>query len=544
MLACSALISFNIKKHPEIISLDPSIGSPGDVIVIKGKEFGSSRGSSFVEIGSERLTSSSYLSWKNDEIKIVLPPNVQNGLVIVDSSGRRSKPAIFVNQTELPVAVPPNPRTTYPVILSLSADTISTGQRLIITGNNFGDIRGNSCVYFKTNHTSLSNTDVPATRELVDLKGNQDNYIPANADDYDYEYWSDTEIHVRIPDGAVAGNMYVHTEKGNSPYQKIQINSDSGSKQYSSGRTYLIQVTADIANVKAARNSSLTLHIPRPVTMASQPVAQMTECNPQPVLADYHHAVIHQTDFTQFEDKKKRFSQNFMVSVYSITSSVNENQIKPFTDKTRLLYTAAVQADACVPSNSARVRILASDIINKEKNPYIQAKLIYTYMLNNYRLLSKMRTGDISPLDMIDSKKGDAYDYAILYTALLRSVGIPAKPVSGILVDAELKTKNHWWSEFYLENFGWVPVDPALGAGLSYKPFQPVSDPVSFYFGNLDSQHIAFSTGWDTVKPSLVNNKTVYHPRSYALQSIWEEASAGVDRYSSYWNNPSVLGVY
>ncbi len=544
VISASTFVSINIKRTPEIISVNPPTGSPGDIIALKGKKFGSARDSSFVEIGGERLTSSSYLSWNNNEIKIVLPPNVQNGLIIVDTSGKRSKPAVFVNQTAIPVAVPPNPRTSFPIITSLSADTVSTGQVLILTGTNFGDVRGNSNVFFRTSHTSLSNTDIPISRDTPDIKGILNNYIAANTDDYDYEYWSDTEIHVRIPDGAVSGNIYIHTEKGNSPFQKIQINTGCGTKNFSSGRTYLIQITTDISNAKAARNSSLTLHIPRPVTTASQPKAEMTECTPSPVLANYHHTVIQQADFSELEDKKKRFSQNFMVAVYSIETQIDENQIKPFEDKKRLLYTTSVQADTCVPSDNAKVKKLAAEIIQKEQNPYRQARLIYDYLLHNYQLLSKIRTGDISVPDMIESRKGDAYDFAVLYTALLRSVNIPSKPISGILVDAELKTKNHWWSEFYLENFGWVPVDPALGAGLEFKPFRPVGNPADFYFGNLDSQHIAFSTGWDSLKPSLVTNRIVQRPRSYALQTIWEEASVGMEKYSSYWSNPSILGVY
>ena len=69
-------------------------------------------------------------------------------------------------------------------------------------------------------------------------------------------------------------------------------------------------------------------------------------------------------------------------------------------------------------------------------------------------------------------------------------------------------------------------------------------DAKSYYFGNLDGQHIVFSRGWNDIKPGPQNNKTVYRPRSYALQSIWEEASGKVIKYSSYWADPIVIGVY
>ena len=40
------------------------------------------------------------------------------------------------------------------------------------------------------------------------------------------------------------------------------------------------------------------------------------------------------------------------------------------------------------------------------------------------------------------------------------------------------------------------------------------------------------------------NSKIVYRPKTYALQSIWEESSEGNVNYSSLWNDPIVLGLY
>ena len=108
-----------------------------------------------------------------------------------------------------------------------------------------------------------------------------------------------------------------------------------------------------------------------------------------------------------------------------------------------------------------------------------------------------------------------------------------------------MKTRPHWWTEFYIEGFGWVPVDISLGMGLPYKSFRPVENNVEFYFGNLDGQHIAFSKGWNEIKQTISqNSKIVYRPKTYALQSIWEESSEGNVNYSSLWNDPIVLGLY
>ncbi|MBO7612987.1 MAG: hypothetical protein IKQ23_03820 [Treponema sp.] len=59
----------------------------------------------------------------------------------------------------------------------------------------------------------------------------------------------------------------------------------------------------------------------------------------------------------------------------------------------------------------------------------------------------------------------------------------------------------------------------------------------------MDNQHIIFSRGWTQIKPSLLNSKIVYRPRTYALQSVWEEASDSMLNYSSLWNNPTIIGI-
>lgn len=523
-------------SEPLLKSVNPSIGSPGDVLVLKGDHFGSTRNTGFVEIGGERLTASSYLSWADDEIKLVLPSNVQEGLVIVDVSGKRSNPGVFTNETTVPVTVRSDQISKIPVIIGLSHGTAATGQKISITGANFGDIRGDSCVFFKTSRSSSLPSDSNLSLNTADM-------LPANQDDYDYEFWSDTEISVRVPDGAISGNVTVKTPEGLSRPQPITI-ANRGKKTFSNGKTYLVQVSADIANVKATSNSSLTLHIPRPNILSSQPAVEMTECNPQPLLDNYRNTVIHQVEFKELKDNKKQFTQNFMVQVYEISCEINKDQVRPFSDKERPLYAGNIKANPYVPSDSDAVKELGLYVVKKESNPYVQARLVYDYLIENFTLSDVASSKDFALETILQQKQADAYDLTVLFTAMLRSLGVPAKMMSGILVDARLKTQNHWWSEFYIENFGWVPVDPGLGAGMGYEAFHPVENKKEYYFGNLDSQHIVFSTGWEILKPYMVNNKIVYRPRSYALQNIWEEASAGTDSYSSFWNVPVVLGLY
>lgn len=544
-------ISIHVRRPPVIESITPPVGAPGDIMTITGHNFGPTQQvESFVEVGGSRITSSGYLNWQDTEIRVILPINVQDGLVLVRTKNGISKPGFFANEAGIPIAVPADTKTTLPVISSVSPATASPGALITLTGSNFGTIRNNAKVYFSANRDDADTSALTgATMQTEPGYASQNArgrfslaYTPADESNYDYEYWSDTEIHVRVPDSAASGVVYVRTEKGESNHSTLQVHSPIGKKTFTERKTYLVQVTTDVQNQDPKNPATLTLRIPRPTLSAQQPMVEMTECKPQPLIDDYRNMIIQQYEFTKNGRQKQRFSQNFVIAVYSVHTEITERAVKPFSEKTRVLYSDATRADRLIKSDDDAIIQTAQEIVKKATNPYTQAKALYSYLLDTCTLTDSKQQAE--PLSMLESKKGDAYDFAITFTTLARALGIPALPVSGILVDAALQAENHWWCEIYLENFGWLPVDPALGAGLTYKAFKQIEDQRSFYFGNLDSQHIAFSRGWNDVKPSFVNSKTVYRPHTYAFQPIWEESTSSSVNYSSLWNAPLVLGIY
>ena len=531
-------VSHNVKRKPNIQTINPLIGAPGDEMVITGSGFGSSRGTSYVEIAGSRITSSAYKVWTDSKISFILPSNVQDGLVIVGTSAGKSDPAFFANEIGIPVAVRIDPGSSIPTIASVSHDAAVIGQVITITGSNFGSARGTSEIYFSANRDDVA---VFADGGNGDRNGT---FIAANESDFDYVSWNDSEISVRIPDGAASGSFYIETNHGSSGSRKININYPSGKKQYENKRTYVIQVAADISNHVATQESSISLYIPKPVITSFQPYAELNEVYPDPFIVDDPFDMIHKKQLNQISNSKERFSQTYVVSAYNVKSGINPLKIKEYRDKSSAFYSRYVSSDSCVQLENSAIQLLLDSICGKEKNPYNMAKLVYNYFISNYEISDKVRTGDISFLDLIRRKKGDAYDFTVLYTALCRQAGIPAVPVAGILVQDKSEVKPHWWTEIYFEGYGWFPVDVALACGLEFNPFKAIEDRQEFYFGNMDCQHIAFSRGFHQIKQSSLNSKIVYRPRTYALQSIWEEAGDATSSYSSLWNDPIILGIY
>ena len=535
------LIGFRTKPVPEIVSVVPPVGSPGDLVTINGVNFGEVRDMGYVEIAGSKLTASSYISWTDNCIKIVLPANVQDGLIVVGTKEMRSKPALFANEVDIPVPVPTVQQVTKPVITMLSADKVSPGELLVISGNNFGDSKNQSQVLFTMDcNNRISEADYKNMAMLTE------NMIPASEEDFDYVSWSNTEITVRVPDGAYSGLVIVDTGREKSDPKEITINLEAGRKEYLNKKIYLVQYTADIADVVTDDVSTITLRCPVPVSCPAQPNVEITEVIPEPILMNYQNNLIHQITKSRNNTPKSVFKQTFVLPVYEVRANVNPAKIGTYKNVEKNLLSGALREDALVPVNASAVKELCAKIIGKEKNPWTKASLIYDYLCENYSVQEKVRKSDADPLDLIKKGSGDAFDFAVIYTALLRAAEVPAYTDGGVLVNPDLTTQPHWWCEFYIDKVGWIPCDPALGAGLEYKQWSDsdLVDVKEYYFGSMDSHHILFSRGWSQLKPFSADNKIVQQPRSFALQSIWEEANKDTAKYSSYWSVPVVKGVY
>ena len=535
------IVSFKNKPVPEIDAIVPPVGSPGDVVVIKGKNFGDVRDMSYVEFAGSKLTASSYISWQDDAIKLVLPSNIQDGLVVVGVNNQRSKPALFANEVDIPVPVTQSFQTTKPVISSLSSSKLGIGSLLTIFGNNFGSSRGQSKVYFTSDYDYAVSQASFVSNAILTA-----NVVSASDFDEDYEYWTNNEIRVRVPDGAYSGVVFVDTGREKSDPVEFTVNATAGTKAYIGKKIYLVQYSADVSDVMTTDISTITLRCPLPVTSPWQPVLEFTEILPLPVLQNYQNCIIHQITKNRNNSPKSVFRQTFAVSVCEINTDVKVAGIGSYKNMNELLYEKYTKADDVVLSSSEKVVKLAEEIVGKETNAYKKAQMIYQYMLEHYSVLDKVRKNDADPLDVFKTRSGDAYDYAVIYASLARAAGIPALVNSGILIGQDLTSQAHWWNEIYLYGFGWLPVDLALADGLEYKtwPEHADMDDATYYFGNLDSHHIAFSRGYNDIKPFAQDNKIVKYPKSFALQSIWEEASSNTAKYSSYWSVPSIKGVY
>lgn len=526
-IVVAAIVIHQTKKIPSITDLNPAVSESGELVTISGQNFGTMRSDSFVELGGNRLVSSAYSTWTDEQIQFIVPYNTNDGLLYVITPDGRSNPVVFTCRTTIPVPVKPDAETLLPSIASLNLNQAAVGTVVTISGKNFGSLRNSSKVLFSAAAGKAKDTA----------------FIACSEADSDYLFWSDQEIQVRVPDGAETGYVWIETGKGQSNKLPFTVTVSAGNKSYRDERIYVLELTADITNVVSAEQGMITLYTPYPPENAWQRISELTGTTPEPVIENYLNTVVYQIPVKNGLTQKTAVKSVFKVHVWTVETTLPSKAAKQ-TAASSDWYAPYIRPDSLVPSEEEAVISLGDEIVGKEKSTAGKAKLIYDYLTKEMTLLSTSRPAEASVLDVINTKEADSYDLAVLFTALCRSQGIPAIPVSGVLVQNSLSTENHWWSEFYLDSVGWIPVDPGLGAGKAFDGSSELEDAQAWYFGNIDSQHIAFSRGYNTIKSAQQSGKKVYRPKSFAFQSVWEEASAETTSYSSYWSPVIVQGVY
>ncbi len=507
-------------RKPVLDSISPAIAEPGEILVLQGRHFGDERGDKWLEIAGSRLSESAYIKWTDTTIMASIPPAVDDGLVYVVNQYGKSNPRIFANKNNIPVTARINYEIGLPEISSISSLVTETGAALTIIGKNFGITKGKSVVLFSW--------QIDQAIPVSPISRTSQSSIACSEHDFDYELWSDMELHVRVPDGAISGNMYVQTERGISNPVSVEILNVCGTKKYINRHAFVLTLEVDITGVSASDGNMLFLRVPLPEISATQRSVEVTASSPEPYMENYHGAILHQLENLK-SGRNEKITHSYLLTNYGVTTSVNPALVKPFSDTKSPLYLMYTNADRIVPSDNGDIILKAASITGQEKNPYKKALLIYSWITGNIASGTAVNP-DRPVIEALTSKSGDAYDKAILFSALTRAAGIPSLPVAGILVDAQQNSRTHWWAEFYLEGFGWVPVDPGLGG--------------DEYFGSLDVYHIAFSRGWTEEKPMAPKSRIVYKPRSFAFQPIWEEAGGNIKGYTSFWAEPKVTGAY
>lgn len=127
-----------------------------------------------------------------------------------------------------------------------------------------------------------------------------------------------------------------------------------------------------------------------------------------------------------------------------------------------------------INSDAAEIVAFAEEAVASSANPYLQARLLFAAVNEHLTYDNSVRSNH-SALVTYNIGSGNCEDYANLYAAVLRAVGIPARVCAGYLYGEAARTDGsyrsasghinadmlrHNWVEFYIPGAGWMVADP------------------------------------------------------------------------------------
>lgn len=103
---------------------------------------------------------------------------------------------------------------------------------------------------------------------------------------------------------------------------------------------------------------------------------------------------------------------------------------------------------------------------------------------------------DIPLQDAIRLGRGDCTEYAELLVALCRLEKIPARMVSGYVLNSETSNSAHNWAEVFIEDVGWIPLDPTAIDASPGVPFHQFPNNYLYLDRGDDQDLIKGNTAW------------------------------------------------
>lgn len=516
LIVLYAFSSRLIEASPRIEAISPEVGEPGKVLTISGENFGEERNGSEVIFAGMRPTTNSYVEWSDTRISVKIPDEVNSGKLYIRKNGEESNALLFTNVNHIPKRLSGPAAPGMPYIEELDRASGTIGSLLRIRGLNFSSEQGAGRVIFSS-----------SVKEEAPGKPVIDAGVPCLAIDFDYENWADGEISVRVPDGATSGSVRVETDRGLSNAVYFEVDGIPGDRLLPETRGYQINYVVEVENVRASPENALNLWIPNPIVSLAQGNLEALR-DPEPLWEDFNGVARYRLQEVE-PWRRYTVSVTYWLDRSSIETRISTANVPREYDQERRLYRVYSSPDTVVPSAEEYIIALGRRSIGRESNPYLKAQALYRMILRDFA--PGKANGSVR--EFIETRQGDAFDYSLLLTATLRSVQVPARIVSGSLLFPDGSSDFHYWCEFYLPSFGWVPADPYLGeAGQELE---------EYYFGSIDNRRVAFSRGIVDIKPTDPKSLLRVKDRVYSLQTIHEEAVGNIEDYQSRWRPVKII---
>jgi hypothetical protein len=160
---------------------------------------------------------------------------------------------------------------------------------------------------------------------------------------------------------------------------------------------------------------------------------------------------------------------NYYLVSFDVSYLVNSSLIADYNVNSGL-YQKYTQPEELIESNASEIVSLAQNLTINVDDLYEKVLEIYNFVVEHLHYM--VQSEERGALWALEEGVGDCSEYSYLFVALCRAAEIPARVQAGFAFHTHSETlkDGHMWAEYYLENYGWIPVDA------SWRLFDTVDD--------------------------------------------------------------------
>lgn len=271
--------------------------------------------------------------------------------------------------------------------------------------------------------------------------------------------------------------------------------------------TYRGTHTLDVPRDVLPASGLLKIWFPIPVITGPQPAVRVTSINPDTYVAgppsiDQDIGVVYMEVPLDGLTQDLNIEVEFEFDHYEQHFVIDPGKVGAYDTGSALYQEYTASGGNILVTED--IEETAREVVGDETNPYLAAMKLNDYVVDNitYSFVPHSALwprGVAESVYVHENRHGDCGAQSMYFSSLCRAVGIPARTTGGW----QLFTGNfagHFWAEFYLPDYGWVPVDPTAAEiadyipGLSDVERQDFKD---FFFGNQDHLRCVVQTDVD-----------------------------------------------
>lgn len=165
-----------------------------------------------------------------------------------------------------------------------------------------------------------------------------------------------------------------------------------------------------------------------------------------------------------------RLSMDFSVTLYPMYIDMDQfTTLYPYDTESEIYKKYTINKNEYIDTNNIGIRNISDQLWQESNGDIIAyARLCYEYVATHFKYLNP-NTGIHPIAKILSDGGGDCGNLASIFVNLLRAKKIPAKHIVTVRPDGTY----HVWADFYLEKYGWIPVDVN----------RKLDDPQGNYFG-------------------------------------------------------------